>query len=192
MDNSLIENNTKFKIFNALISFVNEKAIYDVTVAELTRKVGINRGTFYLYFTDISDAIQQIETILTENIVSVLKRTNKLHTGNGLELDMYKAITQSISSNSDAFIALLGINGDQRFANHLKRKLVPFIGSNGVIKTSKNLNIPTNFAEDFIINSIFNVVLFWITSNAEVSYEKVADIIYETRRLTPLEIAGVN
>ncbi|MCC8439795.1 MAG: TetR/AcrR family transcriptional regulator [Liquorilactobacillus satsumensis] len=192
MDNSSIDSNTKLKIFNALISFVDEKAIYDVTVAELTRKIGINRGTFYLYFSDISDAILQIETILTNKIVKVLETTNALHSGNGLELDMYKAITQSISKNRDAYMALLGVNGDQRFANHLKQRLVPFIGSNGVIKTSKNSNIPVNFAEDFIINSIFNVVLFWITNNSEVPYEKVADIIYETRRLTPLEIAGAD
>ncbi|MFC4760516.1 TetR-like C-terminal domain-containing protein [Fructobacillus durionis] len=192
MDSHLIKNNTKSKIFSTLILFTKDKTIYTVTVAELTRKIGINRSTFYLYFTDISDAISQMEKLLIENIINVLKRTRTLHSDDAIELDMYKAITYSIDNNSDAFIALLGTNGDQQFANRLKQSIAPFIGPNGITKTTKNSDIPEDFAEDFIINSIFSIVLFWINHNAEMPYEKVAKIIYKTRRLSPLEIAGVN
>lgn len=191
MNNKSDFNTTHEKILSGLIVIAQNKPIYQVSVAELTRQININRGTFYLHFTDISEAILRIENDLIEKILIVLKTTRLLHTGNSFELNMYIAITDSIQENWNKYVTLLGINGDFQFSNRLKSKLIPYIGINGIKKTHKNKNIPIDMAEDIIMNSIFNIVLFWITQRPELNGEQIANTLYQTRRMNPLEIGGI-
>lgn len=48
-------------IINALLELLEEKSIEHVTVAEICRRVHINRTTFYLHFDDIPAALEEIQ-----------------------------------------------------------------------------------------------------------------------------------
>ncbi|MDI6495686.1 TetR/AcrR family transcriptional regulator [Leuconostoc lactis] len=191
MNNKAEYSKTHVKILSGIIEIAQDKPIYEITVAELTRKIGINRGTFYLHFTDISEAIRQIEDYVIEKIVNVLETTRQRHSGDTYELDMYLSITQSIQDYWDAYVVLLGSNGDFQFTKRLRNKLMPYIGINGIQKTPKNKDIPVDMAEDIIMTNIFSIVVFWILNRPDLSGDQVASILYKTRRMNPLEIGGI-
>ena len=51
---------TKKLLTQGLIQLMQEKQIKDITVRELADLVDVNRGTFYLYYRDIFDMLEQI------------------------------------------------------------------------------------------------------------------------------------
>lgn len=69
---------TKEYIKQALTILLTEEKFEDITVSKITRKSGINRGTFYLHYIDKYDLMEQlkaetlgaIKAILTDNQLS--------------------------------------------------------------------------------------------------------------------------
>lgn len=59
---------TKQNLVGAFWSLYCEKRIEKITVKEITLKAGYNRGTFYEYFTDVYDVLEQIEKSLIPTI----------------------------------------------------------------------------------------------------------------------------
>lgn len=60
---------TKRAINNALIDLLRKKSINKITVAELSQKAEINKGTFYLHYVDIYDLYQKA---LQEHLIKVV------------------------------------------------------------------------------------------------------------------------
>lgn len=59
---------TRQNLIDAFWSLYCEKRIEKITVKEITQKAGYNRGTFYEYFTDVYDMLEQIEQSLIPTI----------------------------------------------------------------------------------------------------------------------------
>ena len=59
---------TKQNLIDAFWTLYCEKRIEKITVKEITQKAGYNRGTFYEYFIDVYDVLEQIETSIIPNI----------------------------------------------------------------------------------------------------------------------------
>lgn len=60
---------TKRAIDHALLELLQKKSIDKVTVAELSKKAEINKGTFYLHYTDIYDLYQNA---LKEHLIKMV------------------------------------------------------------------------------------------------------------------------
>ena len=63
---------TKNALKDGLIELMLEKSINDITVRELTEKVDLNRGTFYLHYKDIFDLLEKIEEELFEEFNKIM------------------------------------------------------------------------------------------------------------------------
>ncbi|MBN7773888.1 TetR/AcrR family transcriptional regulator [Clostridium aminobutyricum] len=59
---------TKQKIKKAFLELYREKRIEKISIKEITDRAGVNRGTFYTYYLDIYDLLEQIEEEATEAI----------------------------------------------------------------------------------------------------------------------------
>lgn len=63
-NNKEIISNTKQDLIDAFWYFYCNKRIEKITIKEITLKAGYNRSTFYEYFIDIYDVLEQIESSL--------------------------------------------------------------------------------------------------------------------------------
>ena len=63
---------TKKLLSQGLIELMQHKQVKDITVRELADLVDVNRGTFYLYYRDIFDLLEQLEEELFEQLNAVI------------------------------------------------------------------------------------------------------------------------
>ncbi|WP_313180851.1 TetR/AcrR family transcriptional regulator [Lacrimispora sp.] len=71
---------TKRAISNALLELLQKKSIDKITVTELTQKAEINKGTFYLHYTDIYDLYQNALKEHLNKIVDEIDFMNQIFT----------------------------------------------------------------------------------------------------------------
>ena len=110
---------TKNLLRQGLTELLTEKSAKDITVRELSDRVDINRGTFYLHYRDIFDMIEQIEKEMFEDFHGVLER-HPPKSLNGKPLPMLGDVFRFVAKNADMCLALIGKNGDLAFVNRLK------------------------------------------------------------------------
>jgi AcrR family transcriptional regulator len=110
---------TRAKLRDGLTQLLREKPLNSITVRELANLVDINRGTFYLYYKDIYDMIEQIETELMEEFNDIVKL--RISQSDGASPDPILAdVFTFLADNVDMCAVLLGPNGDLAFVNRLK------------------------------------------------------------------------
>ncbi|WP_164914428.1 TetR/AcrR family transcriptional regulator [Aminipila luticellarii] len=67
MDSKRVQE-TKGKIRDAFLELYKQKRMEKISIKEITDKAGINRGTFYVYYTDIYDLKEKVEAEAIERI----------------------------------------------------------------------------------------------------------------------------
>lgn len=122
-NNAEIVSKTKQDLIDAFWFLYCEKRIEKITIKEITVKAGYNRSTFYEYFTDIYDVLEQIENSLIPNLdelppISILNKNNEI------PLNMFLKLYEK---NEKYYSVLLGDNGDPAFATKLKNSVKPLL-----------------------------------------------------------------
>lgn len=59
-------------IIDALLDMLKEMELRQVTVAELCRRVEINRATFYLHYQDVPDALKKTEAAVNSKLTGLI------------------------------------------------------------------------------------------------------------------------
>ena len=113
-DNDSRVKRTKKLIRKGLAELAKEKSIHKITVKELTDLIEINRGTFYLHYKDIFDLVESIENSLYDEFNEIIKTVNP-KTILETPIDILEKFCVFISENADAFVMLIGENGDANF-----------------------------------------------------------------------------
>ena len=64
---------TKTRLKEGLADLRTRKSIQEITVKELVEYVHINRSTFYLHYSDISNMLENVKRELIEEIAEVME-----------------------------------------------------------------------------------------------------------------------
>ena len=140
---------TKKNLTQAFWELYTQKRIEKITVREITEKAGYNRGTFYEYYTDVYDVLEQLEDSLLPDL-SELPPPNVTT----LPTEAIDTYLRLFEAHSEYYRVLLGANGDARFASRLK---------NGV-KTRVLASLPTNDAQtDYLLEMVLSAMIGVLT-----------------------------
>ncbi len=106
---------TKLLIRKAFTQLLMSKPIQSISIKELCREAGINRGTFYAHYSDIYQLRQQMEDEMLEDFQQALKPL--LEQGNEVPpLRVTTRIFQCLRDNADVCAMTFGPYGDKAFA----------------------------------------------------------------------------
>ena len=112
---------TKTLLLQGLIQLMDEKDVKDISVKELSDLADINRGTFYLHYSDVYDMLGQIEESLFQEFNDILERDLAI---NGIGPVISKPVLLDLfiflDRNRALARALMGPHGDLAFLNRLK------------------------------------------------------------------------
>ena len=113
---------TKRLLRQGLTELLKEKSIKKITVRELSERVDINRGTFYLHYKDIYDLVEQIEQELFDEYEGIVQN----YTIEDLKTQprkIFSDVCGFLYANREICAALLGENGDINFILNLRKFL---------------------------------------------------------------------
>ena len=115
---------TRRNIMDAFWLLYSQMDIDKITVGAITKKAGYNRSTFYAYFTDIYDLLDQIENEMVENLSE--KFASFFSETLPLDFQVFSGKCAEIfAENGDKLFYLLRHNN--KFADKLKKSLLPVV-----------------------------------------------------------------
>lgn len=113
---------TQTALKNGLIELLQEKNINDISVKELTDKVDLNRGTFYLHYKDIFDLLENIEEELLDEFNKILF-SYAPGQNEDRPLHLLEDIFTFLKNNATVCTILLSNNGDITFISKIKKMI---------------------------------------------------------------------
>lgn len=166
---------TKKQLRQGLTELLKEKSAKDITVRELSERVDLNRGTFYLHYKDIFDMIEQIEMEMFGDFNNVLTK-HSLESLNRKPLPMLIDVFHFVAENADMCKVLIGKNGDMAFINRLKdlvkkRCLNDWVA---LYNTGKSQNF--EYCYSFIVSGCIGLLQNWLESGLKESPEHMASL----------------
>lgn len=165
---------TRQNLIDAFWALYCEKRIEKITVKEITQKAGYNRGTFYEYFTDVYDVMEQIEDSLIP-AVHELPPISIPNENMGAPLDMFMALYEQ---NSKYYSVLLGDKGDPAFASKLKNSTKPIISKAFLGKYDID-PVEFDFILEFILSAMIGIMSYWFRRDKILPAEELVSLIYD-------------
>lgn len=166
---------TKSNLLRCLTELMSKKKINDITVKELTDLADVNRSTFYLYYKDIFDMVDQVETQIIDDFNEVFEKLAKEGSNYTNLLSFYTYIFEYVKSNTQLCKILFGPNGDssfiEKFKNAINKVRPPF--SESIPQTR------AHYLRPFIIGGCISIIQQWLHDDMNLSPEEMAAIISE-------------
>jgi AcrR family transcriptional regulator len=110
---------TKRLLRGGLGQLLKVKPVNQISVREISDLVDINRGTFYLHYSNIFDMVTEIEQEMFAEIDQLLDNAGDGHDA----LPTLTAIFEYFADNAEICAALMGPNGDLGFWTGLKERI---------------------------------------------------------------------
>lgn len=164
---------TKQKIMNCFWELFRQKSVDKITVSEITTILSINRSTFYAYFKDIYDVLEQIEEYYLPSGVNFFKRCQNLEDKEA----MYQIFLKVFDENYKNIGFLLSEHGDPNFNVKLKNSIRP------VFKE----HIPAQYQEskyfdltvEYVLSSMLSVITYWANHSGDVTSKELFDYLHD-------------
>jgi AcrR family transcriptional regulator len=161
---------TRKKLMDSFWDLYCQQKIEKISIKEITDNAGYYRSTFYEYFTDIYDILEQLETEL------ILYITENIH--ESLESPYNEDIIQKIAilyeDKGEYLSVLLGNNGDPNFIQKFKNALRPTLFKS--FHLSEN-NEHTKLIFEFSISGILSSIKYWYDNKKTIPADEIVIMI---------------
>lgn len=162
---------TKENLTEAFWILYCKKKIDSITVKDITDKAGYHRSTFYEYFVDIYDVLNQLEDSLVEYI-----KVNGIESGeiNLPDEDLTQKVAAIYEVKGKYLSVLLSENGDPHFANKIKSIMRPIVGE--VFKLSES-NVQALYIFEFAFSAIIATITHWYRTDKNIPSQEMAFLV---------------
>jgi hypothetical protein len=169
---------TKENLMEAFWQIYCNKRIEKVTVKEITVKAGYNRSTFYAYFIDVYDVLEQIENSVLPSHQGLMPHNPTNISTTSLPID---ALTKIYEKNKKYYVVLFGDNGDpsfqSKFKNYMKAMVKKHLDTQGVADSFE-----IDFALEYTLSGMIGVLTYWFrlktTPPSNKLFELMGDLMH--------------
>lgn len=172
---------TKKLIRKSLLELVQEKSIDKISVKELTDRVNINRGTFYLHYKDIDSLVESIQNEIFNNF-NILLSDVTVERIQSEPIEILFDICSCIKQNSDVCTVLFCSDRTSFLAretgNFLGRKFLELFSAAYPNLSDEKYDI---ICEYFKYGGI-GILHSWLTKYPEKSPRQIAELWFSIAR----------
>jgi AcrR family transcriptional regulator len=164
---------TKKMLLMGLTKLMSEKKINNITVKELTDLADVNRSTFYLYYKDIFDMVEKIETEMLTDFISTAEKILKESTTHDNLISFFTYLFNFVQDNAELCKILLGPDGDYTFIEKLKHTI-----RQSLLPIDNTLS-KLHYQRPFMLSGCIGVIQQWLEDDMKISPKDMAVIVTE-------------
>lgn len=165
---------TKKAIRNALAELLMKQDIENITVKDIADKADVNRKTFYNYYLNVFQVIDEIENEISQkfnNAISGISTTDVL---NDPQI-VFDRINEIISEDSEFYECLFRMENNPglviRLSDRLIKQTISSLTEMGIEETKAII------ISDFFITGMIKAYKNWVNSDKEVTLENISDTL---------------
>lgn len=165
---------TKKNIETIFLNLLKEKEINDISVSLICSLANINRSTFYLYYSNIYDLLEQIEYKM------IIKLTKQLNSNsNNTDSDSKKYLLPYLNyiyNNKEFFTIFYSYSLNNKYESELESILFASLKkylNDSIIGDHTTLNYCLEYYE----SGLFSIIKKWILQDCKETPEEIAKII---------------
>lgn len=184
---------TRRRIKEALVELIAEKGFDSLTVSDVTRRAHINRGTFYLHFTDKYDMMAKLEDELIARLEQVLlQEGDEPHDPRDLfPYERLLPALELVAQDIDFVRAVAGRGGDPEFSCKL-RSVIEGLFAQGLERSDCTLRdddeLPLVYARELALSHVLTIINLWLERGGTESPEQLARIIVGAKDVSPASL----
>lgn len=166
---------TKKLLADTLLTLLETKKLKNISVKELCEKADVNRGTFYLHYSDIYDMMEQMEAGLLEQFRALVSP----YEAQALRLDPYPLIYDMLlftDQNARLFKILLGPESDASYLSKLKSIVCDHFLDGWLAEYEQEDQTRLKYSYDFIAAGWTGLIESWLFSEQQEPIEEMASL----------------
>lgn len=170
---SVTAEKTRQKLIDAFLSLYATRRIDKITVREITNMAGYNRGTFYAYFFDVYDVLEQIEA---EALPSFEELPPMMDAGEVSPV-FVASFLSLYQEKFKVYDILLGDNGDPAFQRKLKNSIKSTLFEMLAKKGNVNV-IEVDLMLEYILSGLIGILIYAFQNRPNIPEEQLVAMIY--------------
>ena len=165
---------TKRMLKDALMELMEKQPLAAISVTELCDLADVNRSTFYSYYNDMIELLEEIQQDIVEKIPTP-SANQSMHENNAATLQAFTSFFAYVRAHARDFSILLHA-GDSHFTDKLIETIFSYF-RNPVIEIGTENMIRWGYI--FAINGVIGMMKDWMDRNFPVSDEEFAKVALE-------------
>ena len=168
---------TRAVLRQGLVRLMAEKSIQDITVTELCAACDVNRGTFYLHYTDVFELLHSVEDELLAEFERVLDSLtpHTVFSGETPSPAMCRML-ELLADNAELCRVLLCQNGDMAFVERVKgvvRRRVLDEWAAQFFERGAHAAV-YHYAYEFVVSGCIGMLQYWMERDMPLSAREMA------------------
>jgi AcrR family transcriptional regulator len=164
----------------ALRELVTERDLRQISVADLTKRAGVNRSTFYEHYVDVHDLAVAACTATYDQLVAVAPIPHgRLAPDGGPLPNPMPALFTHVAEHAPLYRALLCDEGSARMINHLLHRITLAARiSRGLPPEPESSDTPHDPVSAFLAGAVLGTVIDWLRRDCPGTPEEIGAAIW--------------
>ncbi len=168
---------TKKNFYKAFWELYKVNDISRISVVNVTKHAGYNRSTFYEYFIDIYDLLDQLEQVMIDEFCEILNERGFTDGKfNGMEIYV-QGFVEAYQKYGDDLTVLLGKDGDPAFSGKIVDKMKDFWS-----KWAGNEAMNVEIIIEFACPALLSIMSTWHDLGKSIPIEQLMNVILKMIR----------
>ncbi len=167
---------TKEKLTNAFWALYEQKPYEQITVREISELAGYNRSTFYTYFKDVYDVLEQTEADIYRLLEEEFDHGQHMLNRERM-LESVRSIGGFLTKNRRRLVLLLGENGDAKFTHRMMQRMREHMRLH-LRKATHRDDAAFEYMVEYIVNAHVGLTLRWFQNGCDIPFEEMTALIF--------------
>ncbi len=168
---------TRSNLRQAFWELYAEKPVEKISVREITDRAGYNRATFYLYYHDVYELLDEIESMVLGNIERLVNE--RLLKGEKLEFSQHMSLILRLAQRSrDYTRVLLGPHGDPVFSDRLKEIISPLV-DRFFLPEAELDEQARRVVREFYLSGILAIIRAWTAEESPMPIDQLITLLMQ-------------
>lgn len=151
----------------------SDRRLFAISVTAVCKRAGVSRSTFYSYYDDVTDVMQDIQDTLVRELDEIDRKADEIHMGrSAYTFSPFSTVDtlRYLADNRRMFLTLLDLDDGDRLFKH---KVMAHIRHHATFML-EHTSMPVeqlDIAAEFLTAAIYNADVYWLKERPDLSPE---------------------